>query len=669
MSRNAKELTQRGPSRLVPGLITVSVIVMLVSSPHGRAMAEEGVQTLPDTVVSASRIPVLSKSVGSAVTVITSEELERRQVRLVSDVLRDVPGVAVSRSGGAGTFTQVRMRGAEANQTLVLIDGVEVNNPAGGSEFDFATLLASDVERIEVLRGPQSALYGSDAIGGVINIITKSAPGNGASFQASGEYGSFGTSQLSGSAKVGFADVVSAALSVARFDTDGISAADKDNGNHENDGHENVTVNAKVNVKPTDFLEFDFSGRRVDSRVEFDGFVGGVGAIDADNRTESEQTYGKAEVKLSLFDGIWEHLGRVTYTREFDENFGNDIETSESDGQKTKYAYQTSLFFETPAFGDFFETSGVTEAAHALTFAVEQENDSIVSTSAFTNVDRELETTSYVGEYRLDLFERLFLSGSVRHDDNDKLFDDTTTYRATGAYLHEPTDTRLHASYGTGVKNPTAFELFGFAANFVGNPALQPEENRGWDVGIEQTFFGGDAMLDVTYFENRIENLILGAGNTAINLNGTTEIEGVEVTARAEVLPDVTVVGSYTFTRAQDPQGNDLVRRAKHIASGNVNYAFEVFDRPGNVNIGVDYNGPQKDFAFDAFFNRSVVTLDGFTLVNAAVDYEVFPGLAVFARGENLLDENYQEVLSFGTPGISFFAGVRAKLGPYQFDD
>ena len=311
MSRESKENTYRGPSWLVSGLTTVSVVAMLVSYPHGRAVAEEGVQQLPETVVSASRIPVLSESVGSAVTVITGEELERRQVRLVSDVLRDVPGLAVSRSGGAGTFTQVRIRGAEANQTLVLIDGVEINNPAGGSEFDFANLLASDIERIEVLRGPQSALYGSDAIGGVINIITKSAPGNGVEAQASGEYGSFGTSQVAGSAKVGFADVVSAALSVARYDTDGISAADEDNGNDENDGYENTTLNAKLTVKPADFIQFDFAGRRVNSEAEFDGFVGGIGATDADNRTESEQTYGKAEVKLTLFDGIWEHLGRV----------------------------------------------------------------------------------------------------------------------------------------------------------------------------------------------------------------------------------------------------------------------------------------------------------------------------------------------------------------------
>ena len=669
MSRLSKESAHQHLDGPVRDLTVLSIVAVLITCSIGSARAEEATRQLPETVVSASRIPVLSEAVGSAVTVITGEALERRQVRLVSDVLRDVPGLAVSRSGGAGAFTQVRIRGAEANQTLVVIDGVEMNNPAGGSEFDFANLLTSDIERIEILRGPQSALYGSDAIGGVVNIITKKAAGRGIEVGASGEYGSFGTSQVSGSARLGFADVVSAALSVSRYDTDGISAADEKNGNDENDGHENRTVNAKLNVKPADFLELELTGRSVDSEIEFDNFVGGLGAVDADRRTESRQTYGKAEARLFLFDGVWEHLGRVTYTREFDETFGNELETSESAGRKIKYTYQSNLFFETPLFGDFFETSGAVEAAHTVTVAVERESDRVISTSAFTNVDREVETTSYVGEYRLDLFERLFLSGSLRHDDNDKLFDDTTTYRATAAYLHEETGTRLHASYGTGVKNPTIFELFGFAANFVGNPNLEPEKSRGWDICVEQSFFGGDVLVDVTYFENRIENLILGAGNTAINFDGTTEIEGLEVSAQAEILPGLDLRGSYGFTRSEDPQGNDLVRRAKHIASANLNYGFEIFGRPGNVNLGVDYNGPQRDFAFDALFNRSIVTLEGFTLLGAAADIEVLPGVSLFARGENLLDQDYQEVLSFGTPGIAVFAGVKAKLGPYHLDD
>ena len=622
-------------------------------------MAEDDVQELPETVVSASRVPLPVEAVGSAVTVITAEDLERRQVRLVSDVLRDVPGLAVSRSGGPGTLTQIRIRGAEANQTLVVIDGIEVNNPAGGSEFDFANLLASDIERIEVLRGPQSALYGSDAIGGVINIVTKGGPGRGVEIGGSAEYGSYNTSQVSASGRAGLDDKVRLSLNVTQLNSTGISAADEKNGNDENDGFKNRSINAKLNLKPFDFLEFDLTGRSVDATVELDNFVGGIGAVDANRQTETEQTYGKAGAKLILFDGLWEHLGSVAYSREFDETFANETESNESDGRKKTFVYQTNLFFETPE---------IARAAHSATFAVERENESVESSSAFSDIDRDLQTTSYVGEYRLDLFDRVFLSGSVRRDDNDRLFDDTTTFRTTAAYLHEETGSRLHGSYGTGVKNPTVFELFGFAANFAGNPDLKPEESRGWDVGLEQSVLDGRVIADVTYFRNRIDDLILGAGNTAINLDGTTKIEGVEVTAQAEVLPGLDLIGSYTFTRTRGADGNDLVRRAKHIASANLDYAFDLFERPGNVSLGVDFNGDQKDFAFDAAFNRSIVTLDRFTLVNAALDYEVYPGVKLFARGENLLDEDYQEVLSFGTPGLAVYAGLSVKLGPYATD-
>ena len=637
----------------------ISTVLAVTCLQAGLTMAEEPVQEVPETVVSASRVPLPVAAVGSAVTVITAEDLERRQVRLVSDALRDVPGVAVNRSGGPGTVTQVRIRGAEANQTLVVIDGVEVNNPAGGSEFDFANLLASDIERIEVLRGPQSALYGSDAIGGVINIVTKGGPGRGVEMTGSAEYGSYNTSQVSASGRAGLDDKIRLSLNVTRYNSTGISAAEEKNGNDENDGFKNRSINAKLKLTPFDFLEFDLTGRNVDSTTEFDSFVGGLGAVDANRQTESEQTYGRAGTKLTLFDGLWEHIGSVAYSREFDETFSNEAESSESDGRKKKFAYQTNLFFDTP------EIAG---AAHTATFAVERENESVESNSAFVNVDRDLKATSYIGEYRLDLFDRIFLSGALRHDDNDTLFDDTTTFRTTAAYLHEETGSRLHGSYGTGVKNPTVFELFGFAANFNGNPNLKPEESRGWDIGLEQSFFDGEVIADVTYFQNRIDDLILGAGNTAINLDGTTKIEGVEVTAQAEILPSLDLIGSYTFTKTRGADGNDLVRRAKHIASANLDYGFDLFGRPGNVSLGVDFNGDQKDFAFDAAFNRSIVTLNRFTLVNAALDYEVYPGVTLFARGENLLDEDYQEVLGFGTPGLALYGGLSVKFGPFATD-
>ena len=618
--------------------------------------ADATVVTQPEVVVSASRVPVATQEVGSAVTVITAEELGQRQVRIVSDVLRDVPGVAVSRTGPVGALTQVRIRGAEGNQTLVVIDGIEVNNPAAFSEFDFANLLNADLERVEVLRGPQSALYGSDAIGGVVNVVSK-RPEGGFSFLGRGEGGSFSTGN--GLIDAGYGDDdFYAAATIDHFTTGGVSVADERNGNTEEDGYENTTMRAKGGVTLfNDMLELDAVGIRVDSSRDGDPSALVVGAIDGDGGSDTLQYYGLASAKLKLFDGAWEHIARaslVNVDTDFLDGAGN--QTFSTKGERDKFDYQTNLFFSTPDIAD---------AEHTLTFAAEREREDQRTGGANLN-SVEIVNYGYVGEYRVGLWDRLFLSGSLRYDDNDDLFDNETTYRATAAYLHRETGTRLHGSVGRGVKNPTLFELFGFTPNFTGNPNLEPEKSFGWDAGIEQSFWDDRVLVDVTYFNNEIEDLIAGNGNTAINLEGKNEIQGVEVTAAAEPLQGLRLNIAYTFTDAEDANGDELVRRPKHVASFNANYAFDVYNRPANLNFGVRFSGKQDDTVFLGFGpgQTRTETLDSFTLVNIGASYEIFDGVSLFARGENLLDDNYQEVFGFGTPGIAGYAGVRVKFGP-----
>lgn len=622
------------------------------------AVAGEAVEQLPDVVVSASRVPLPAKEIGSAVTVITGKELEQRQVRVVSDVLRDVPGVAVSRTGPVGAFTQIRIRGAEGNHTLVLIDGIEVNNPAGGSEFNFANVLNAEIARIEVLRGPQSALYGSDSIGGVINIVTK-RPEPGLIVNGRGEAGSFATRDgllnLSyGSERFylsGFID---------RFATNGVSVADEDNGNSEADAYDNTMGRLKAGIKPFEFLEIDVVGMLVDSNREDDALAPVINIVDSGDESETLQRYGLAKAKLTLFDGAWEHIARASHIDDDTDFFdGTGAKTFVSNGEKTKFDYQTNVFLSTP---------GIAEAEHTLIFAAEREREEQFTDSAFAGPNTvSIVNYGYVGEYRVGLWDRLFLSGSVRYDDNDELFDNEITYRGTAAYLHEETGTRLHGSVGRGVKNPTLFELFGATPEFTGNPNLTTEESFGWDAGIEQSFFDGRLVADATYFDNRIKNLIQGSGNIAVNLPGTSRIRGVEISAAIEPLPGLRLDAAYTFMNGQDASGTELILRARHIASFNANYAFDLLDRRASVNLGVRYNGKQNDNVFDNFFPIQIrtVTLDSFTLVNLSASYEVNDGVELFVRGENLLDDDYQEVFGFGTPGISGFAGIRIKLGPF----
>ncbi|MEQ9125251.1 MAG: TonB-dependent receptor [Alphaproteobacteria bacterium] len=617
------------------------------------ATAEElaGVATtLPTMVVTASLTPLPAEEAGSAITVITAEEIEEKQVRYVTDVLRDVPGLAVSRSGPVGSQAQIRIRGAEANHTLVYIDGVEVNDPSGASEFQFGDLVASDIERIEVLRGPQSALYGSDAIGGVINIVTKRGAGP-ATATGSVEGGSFGTGRASASLRAGGADY-DVSLGVTTFTTDGVSAAPDGT---ENDGYDNTTLNARVGFRPLENLSIELSGRYVDSLREFDeanGVVDGVSVlVDTDSTLDSQELNAGGRATLSTFGGMFDHTVGVTVLDSERDTAGGFASTVE--GVKTRMYYRGDVFLESDA---------VLPATHVFSFLAERELESQTVENAFANSDEEVTNHGVAGEYRLGLFDRLFLSAGVRHDFNDS-FKDATTTRLTAAYLHRETDTRVHASFGQGVKNPTLVELFGFGLNFVPNGDLEPEKSVGFDIGVEQRFLDGDASVDVTYFENRIEDLIQGAGNTVVNLPGTSKIRGVEATASLRVWDALLLTGQYTLTDARDSEGDRLIRRPRHTASLNASYAFDQ-DR-ARINVGADYQGRQDDFAFEAVppFGTRRVTLDDYVLVNVGASYAITVEVEVFGRVENLIDEDYEDVLGFANPGIGAFVGVRARFG------
>ena len=296
-----------------------------------------------------------------------------------------------------------------------------------------------------------------------------------------------------------------------------------------------------------------------------------------------------------------------------------------------------------------------------MTLAAEREEETVVAASAFTDVDRDIKNLGYVAEYRLDLMDSIHFSLAGRHDDTD-LFDDTNTYRVTAAYHHEGWGTRYHASYGEGVKNPTIFELIGIAEDFSGNPNLTPESAEGWDIGIEQALLNGNAIIDITYFESDITDLIQGAGNTARNLAGTSKTYGLEIAGRYQFSNDLTCTASYTWSVGQDANESELVRRPKHIASLNANYGFHWNDRPGSLNLGVNFNGERTDLEFDTAFNSAAVRLESFTLVKITYNYEFKPGVNVFLRGENLLDRDYEEALTFGSPGRAISAGVRASF-------
>lgn len=621
-------------------------------------------------VVTASRIPVPLSTAGSSVSVIDREQIEARQSVFAVDLLQDVPGFAVSRSGGIGSQTQVRVRGAEANQVLVLIDGIEANDPAGNDEFAFQDLTTWDVERIEVVRGPQSALWGSDALAGVINVITRQ-PTEKFSAEGFAEGGAFGTYNFGGRV-AGEVLGTRAGLSLSRVDSNGSNSS---RSGDEADGYENTTGTLTLAGRPAGNLELDFIGRYTNTNKEFDttDFSTGLPA-DSGDETDVKSGYFRAGGTLKLLDDRWTQSLRAAWNTTDTENSNDFGSAGSTAADKYGVYYQTSWQF-TPGAAD--------STSNTVTFAVEHEQQDFQQRGAVIildpedpsqnldpNQDQNQRNTAAVIEVMLSPLQQTSISLSARYDHNSA-FDDAATYRTTTAWTAENTRTRLHASYGTGQKAPTFVERFGFFPDqFVGNPNLKPETSTGWEAGIEQPLFNNRVSLGATYFNEDLENEINGFAfdpdtflYTAENLDGRSMRRGVEVSAQARVTEGLRFSGSYTYLDATQPDpvtGDDTreIRRPRHVASLNGDWRF--LDNKADVNLNLTYVSARDDSFFEAVppFGTETVNLDSYYLASVAVSYRLTEQVRVYARVENLLNEDYEDVYGYNTPGLGAYAGI-----------
>ncbi len=615
-------------------------------------------QVDPETlVVRASRRPMTLEAAGSSVSVITREQIERRQSIFVADLLRTVPGIAVSRSGSLGAQTQLRLRGAEANHVLVFIDGVAVNDPAIGDEFQLEHLLASDIERIEVVRGPQSALWGSDAVGGVINIRTRRPESGPPGGDGVLEAGSFGTVRAGAGWRLG-RDGYGVDVRAAHFDTDGTNIARTGD---EEDGYRNSSANVTARLTPSETVRLDFNARHVDSRQEFDAtdFATGLPA-DSDRVTDGAQSYLGASVAL---EGAmhWDHGLELTYLDTETRNHADGEPDGTTSAEKAAFSYQGDL--------------AVPGTAHGLTFALDHEAERFVQRGEATpfgdpNQTRRLSTTGSVIEYRARPGPALNLSASARYDASSE-FDDVATYRVAASYPVGDA-TRVRASYGTGQKSPTFVERFGFFSDvFLGNPDLRPEQSEGWEVGFHRRLLDDALSLDMAYFDETLEDEINGfafdvaSGRfTAVNESGRSRRRGVEAEVSARVGSAVDVTASYTYLDATEPgaDGEHVaeIRRPRHSGAVSVDYSFSP---RASFNANVTYNGARYDTHFPPGQPAERRELGGYRLVTLAARYRLTDGLELFGRVENALDETYEDVIGFATPGAAAYAGIRADFG------
>ncbi|MEP9360847.1 TonB-dependent receptor [Sphingomonas sp. KR3-1] len=607
-------------------------------------------------VVTASRsgegIPL--ENLPASATVIDAQQLDQRQIRIVSDVLRDVPGIAVSRTGAVGSQTQIRIRGTEGNHVLVLIDGIEAADPYNG-EYDFGTLIADPSARIEVLRGQQSSLYGSDAIGGVINYITLSgreAPG----FSARAEGGSFGTVSTAARA-AGASGAFDYAVSGNWYHTDGYATA---RGGSRNVGSDNVGATAKVNwqaaenFKLSGVLRYSYTDAETNDTDSNPASPTFGYTIDSPGvHFTNEAFYGLLSAELTALDGRWTNTVSGQFSDTTRKNYDGFGYAYGDKGQRYKGSFVSSFRFGTDAI------------RHRLTAAVDWEREQFQNTSppspyVFTG-ERSTDNLGLVAEYELTAGG--FTGGaSVRHDDNNR-FADTTTWRVQAGY-RLPTDTHVHAAYGTGVKNPLYYELFGYAdGKYIGNPNLKPEKSEGWEAGIDQRFLDGKATIGATRFDSTLKdeiyttypapNFVATPGNRATD----SKQHGLEVFATLQPIAQVRIDAAYTHLEATE-DGVTEVRRPGDIASFNATLFSK--DQRFSGTLTVRYNGRMDDLAYtDPSFVPVRVSLKPYTLVNLGAQYQVIKGVSVFGRVENLFDVKYEEVFGNATPGLAGYGGVR----------
>lgn len=617
--------------------------------------AEQESRQLDEIVVTATRGEAELNQVGSSVTVITREEIEQRRMPLVLDLLRSVPALDVVQSGGPGSQTYVGIRGAKSEHTLVLMDGVRMNDPSAmGTAYDFAGLTTDNIERIEILRGPQSTLYGSDAIGGVINIISRRGKGKPGGF-VSAEGGSFGTAVEKAAVSVG-TDLARFSLGLSRQDTGGFSSAAEKYGNHEDDGYHATSVSTQLGISPSRIFDVDCIVRYLNAKTDLDN-GGGTGQDDPNAIVGSEQVFVRGQGRLSLLDDLWEQKFGVSFSS-LDREYRNDTDASHpSDLERSTY-HGESLAFDWQHTLRLHDTNTLTlgletreEKAHSDYYS---ESSYGPYSSIFPKESDRI--TGYYLQDRINLWDCWFTTLGVRLDDHSR-FGAEVTYRFTSSYLVKQSSTRFKGSYGTGFKAPSLYQLY---VPVYGNQALNPEKSSGWDLGVEQALFDGRMQLGATWFSNDFRELIEFDSSASKYFNtARAESYGAEVTAAVTPIDDLTLQAGYTWTKTEDKStGMELLRRPEHKFSVDANYRF---NGKGNVHLGILYIGKRADNDYSTW-PASRVELGGYLLVNLAASYDVTRWLQIFARVDNLLDRAYEEVSGYGSPGIGGYGGVKVSF-------
>ena len=613
-----------------------------------------------EVVVSATKTATLSTQVGSAITVIDRAEIELTQKGSVLELLSEVPGVSLVQQGGAGKLAALFLRGANAGQTLVLLDGVEMNNPGDVSNvFDFSNLQTSDIERIEILRGPQSTLYGSDALAGVISIFTRK-PSQNFSIHAQLESGPY-NSLRSNTSVSGSVDALSYFVSANDFKTKGFSSASNLYGNTEADGYKTSAFTSKFGYTLTKDILLSLLLRYNKANADLDA-SGGINGDDPNNSYSLEESVLKTSLDFSSFNNAWTQSFSFNYLRNLRKYYdGVDAlrPTTSSDarydGTKKKVEWLNTL--------NLFDD-------HRITFGAEAEEETAVSDyystgdwGPFNSFFPKASTTTFglYAQNQISIVNNFNATLGFRYDKHKK-FGSILTYRIAPVYFVEETETKFRGTYGTGFKAPSLFNLFDPG---YGNAGLKPEKSMGWDVGVEQFLLNDKLTFEVSYFQNQFTDLFSFDMATFKTINlAKAESKGLELGIKYKSDGFAVYSFSYTFTDAKDKSANSadkdlpLLRRPKGKASFS-----SIFFLNQDLHLGLEalYTGVRDDKDFSTFPAQRL-QLKSYTLLNMSASYKINSMFEVFGKLHNVFDEKYEEILGYGTERRSVYAGINFSI-------
>lgn len=629
-----------------------------------------GPQEIPleEVVVTATRTPVPREKVAQSVTVIDRKVIEQSGARDVLELLRRVPGLSVSRAGSRGGTATLFPRGGESDFNLVLIDGVKVNE-AGGF-FDFSRLTTENVERIEILRGPQSALYGSEAMGSVIQVFTRRGKGP-PRVEGSALGGSFGTFEEGVSLTLGEGPF-GLSVSGGRVDSEGILPLNND--------FRQTVASARLDATAGEVGEFQLSTRYTRGRFHFPTGSAGDRFDPPDPRQLTDQKLlvlsPRAEVTWVPW---WRHVLQLGFTHQErlfrdPEDPGVDFLDFRSETKERRLSADYSSHIELPKLSGW---AGLLTLGGAIEDEAFDQRTRLVlgGTLSTARTERVRTNRAAYGQVQVNFLERFFLTPGVRFDDNTT-FGFETSPRVSGAFIFPGSETKLRATYAKGIKAPAFLELFGLGT-LVGNPDLKPERSEGWEVGIDQPLFGRRFLAEATFFHNRFTNLIAFVGGPGPNFQNIQSARSLGVELSSTLSPGfgLSFIGSYTFTKTEVlddggvggtafPKGQDLLRRPRHKGSLEIGYE----GRGIQTRLSLLVVGEAIDRDFSSFPERRV-TLPGYQRLDLGFSYELPEnwmgrrGIRILLRGENLLDQDYEEAFGFSSPGVSLLAGFKVDLG------